>query len=77
MEYEQLSVFGWEDTTKNNNLIKERKRNGLTQKDVATEVGITIRYYQYIEAGKRKPTVFIVLKLAETLHTTVDKIFTP
>jgi len=34
-------------------LKAERKARGLTQRDVADKLGISLRYYRFIEAGER------------------------
>lgn len=35
------------------NLKEARKRAGLTQQAMADKLGISLRYYQHIEAGQR------------------------
>lgn len=35
------------------NLKKARKEKGLTQQQVADQLGISLRHYQHIEAGDR------------------------
>ena len=46
-----------------------------TQKEVARCSGITTRHYQYIEAGEKIPSVYIALKIAKMLGTTVEYLF--
>ena len=57
-------------------LYSLRTLQGKTQRQLAEYANITTRCYQYVEAGKKKPTIQIALRLAEVLGTTVEKIFT-
>lgn len=48
--------------------LKQLRGNaGLTQKQIADELGITVRAYQYYEEGKKYPTQPKLIKLAEIL----------
>lgn len=58
-----------------NNLKQNRIKKGLTQVQVAERAQLSERGYQYIEAGKRVPSVYIALKIAKTLNTTVEELF--
>lgn len=49
------------------NLKKARNEKGLTQKQVAEYLGITLRGYQFIESGGRKGSVGIWDKLEDIL----------
>ncbi len=51
-----------------------RRRKGLTQKQVAELLGITVRAYQHYEAGDRNPTLEKSFKLAEILGIKVDEL---
>lgn len=53
-------------------LLSLRKNSKLSQKDIAVELGISLRSYQYYERGEREPTVSILLILAKIFHTSVD-----
>lgn len=44
-----------------------RNDQGLTQKEVAEKVGILQQTYNYIETGKRRPSVEKAKKIAEVL----------
>lgn len=55
-----------------NEQIKDgRKASGLTQKEAAEKAGISLRYYQSIEAGQYWPTHEVLLKIAETLGKSI------
>lgn len=58
-----------------NNLKQIRVKKGFTQVKVAEKAQLSERGYQYIEAGKRLPNVYIALKIAKVLKTTVEDIF--
>ncbi|MBQ8357124.1 MAG: helix-turn-helix transcriptional regulator [Clostridia bacterium] len=59
------------------NKLKEARENaGLTQKQVADAVGITIRCYQYYETGIKKPAVDVAIQIAKKLNSTVEEVFT-
>lgn len=58
-----------------NNLKNIREKRGITQIQVAQKVQITERGYQYIEAGKRIPNVYLAIKIAKVLNSTVEELF--
>ena len=56
-------------------LRKFRKENGLSQLDIAEKLGITqVTVAQYETSGK-VPNVFMGLKIAKLLGTTVEALF--
>ena len=52
-----------------------RKRQRKTQKEVAHQAGISVRYLRYLEAGQKQPTAPVLFRLAQALNTTVEEIF--
>ncbi len=58
-----------------NNLKSVRVKMGLTQVQIANKAHLSERGYQYIEAGKRIPNVYLAIKIAKTLGVTVEDIF--
>lgn len=55
--------------------LKEiRQRRGLTQEELAKEVGVSIMMIQSLEAGRRKGSIETVIRLAKTLGVTTDEI---
>lgn len=52
-----------------------RITHNITQEKVAAEIGITVRYYQYIESGKYKPSVKVAKKIAELLNFEWEKFY--
>jgi len=58
-------------------LRQRRKGEGLTQAKVAKQANISIRHYQYIEAGERLPNVYTAQLIATALNATVEQVFPP
>lgn len=56
------------------NLRVERARRKITQERLAEMADITPEYLARIEAGKYNPTLVVVVKLAEALGTSLDKL---
>lgn len=52
-----------------------RKEKGLKQKDLASKVGIHQSEISDIETGKRKPNVYLAIKIARVLGKSVEEIF--
>ncbi|MEX2547287.1 MAG: helix-turn-helix transcriptional regulator [Chloroflexota bacterium] len=53
---------------------KERLARGMTQRDLADAVGITVPYMSKIEAGKETPTDEKIKKIAEVLRLNPDEL---
>jgi transcriptional regulator with XRE-family HTH domain len=53
---------------------KERLERGMTQRELAVAVGITVPYMSKIEAGKETPTDKKIVKLAEILGLNPDEL---
>lgn len=50
------------------NIIRLRSEAGLTQEKLAEKIGISSRYFQSIEAGKRWPSIGVLLRLRNALR---------
>lgn len=59
----------------NNSLFLLRSKFGLSQKEVAENIGITTSYYGMIEIGERTPSLVVAYKLAKFFKTTIENIF--
>lgn len=59
----------------NTYLKNTRKKQGLTQVQVAEKANVTENAYQNYEAGKRTPNVYVGQRIAKALNTKVEKIF--
>jgi transcriptional regulator with XRE-family HTH domain len=56
-------------------LTKIRQDKGFTVKDMASKVGITPRYYLYIERGERKADIEILKRIAGVLKVNDINLF--
>jgi len=57
------------------NVEMYRKASKLTQADVALKCSVTRQTIIAIEKGNYVPSVALALKLAQVLHTKVEKLF--
>ncbi|MBL4828259.1 MAG: helix-turn-helix transcriptional regulator [Spongiibacteraceae bacterium] len=57
-----------------NRLIELRKLRGLTQQALADNVGLHVNQIKRYEAGTAQPTLETLVKLARSLHTTLDEL---
>jgi putative transcriptional regulator len=56
--------------------IKEyRARLGLTQEDLAGQVGVRRETIVFLEKGKYNPSLKLAYKVARALDTTMDELF--
>lgn len=60
---------------KREQLIKTRKKLGLTQTDIAIAVGVHRSYYGLIETGHRNPTLGIAIRIAAALNSNLEQLF--
>lgn len=56
-------------------LIRLRKAQGFTQREVAEALGITTSYFGMIELGKRTPNLEIAKKIAEFFGEPLEHLF--
>lgn len=56
-------------------VVKHRKKAGVTQKELAKNVGVTRQTIIAIEKGNYTPSVALAIKIAEFFGTTVEKLF--
>jgi transcriptional regulator with XRE-family HTH domain len=53
-------------------LVKTRKAQGYTQQTLADAVGLHVNQIKKYEAGTAQPTLGALIKLAKTLHVSLD-----
>ena len=53
-------------------LRQARNQKGLMQKEVAGQLGMTPRAYQYYEGGRRRPDFETLVALADLLGVSTD-----
>lgn len=56
-------------------LVAARKERGLSQEDIARMVGITRQFYGMVEAGLKKPSIDVALRIAGALERPVEELF--
>lgn len=59
----------------NKSIKAARVKQGLTQSQVATRVGITVISYQRIEYGTQRPSLETAIKIAKSLNTSVENLW--
>lgn len=58
------------------NKIKElRKKRGLSQRQVAEEIGLSRQYFLRVEKGDSIPTINVAKKIADYFGCSIDDIF--
>ena len=62
-------------TSFTNRLVQLRKKRGLTQQQIADEIGVNRGSYSNWEKGKREPSFENLIKLADLLDVSLDWLF--
>lgn len=62
-------------TSFTNRLVQLRKKRGLTQQQIADEIGVNRGSYSNWEKGKREPSFENLIKLADLLEVSLDWLF--
>ena len=57
-------------------IMEQRKRMGLTQKELAEKIGHTTQYVSYMETGKRTINWENIVRMASVFGVSVDYILT-
>ncbi len=63
------------ETVTKNKIRKFRKEKRMKQITLARKVEVFQSEISEIETGKRKPSVYLALKIAEILEKSIDEIF--
>ena len=58
-----------------NNLLKFRRKNKLTQEELADGIGVTRQTIIAIEKGNYTPSVLLALKISKLFKTKVENLF--
>lgn len=56
----------------NERLIELKEQKSILQKDIAEQVGVSLRSYQRYEYGDRQPTADILIALADYFDVSID-----
>lgn len=54
------------------NLKKYRERKGISRRELAGILGVTVQTYGAYENGKREPNLDKLIKIAAALHVSID-----
>ena len=68
LEEKRLKIFGAR-------IEAARKKKGMTQEELAEKVGVSQAMINFIEKGKKKPSLETTLAIANEFNTTVDSLF--
>lgn len=60
-----------------NKIREARKKAGLTQYQLASQVYVSESYIALIESNRRNPSMHVLTKIAEVLHMTTDALVFP
>lgn len=58
----------------NENLKIARERKGISQKDMAENIGVAKSTYSLYESGNREPNVQTIKKIADILNVSADEL---
>lgn len=58
-----------------NNLSEIRKKNGLTQEDLASTLNVSRQTIISIEGGKYNPSILLAFKIARHFNLAIETIF--
>lgn len=56
----------------NRNIYRPRTEKKLTQEELAEKIGVTQMAVSFYERGVRKPTVAVLMRLADVLECSAD-----
>jgi len=56
------------------NVLVRRKVLGLSQEELAHQVGVDVRYLGGVERGQRNPSLKVILAIANALGTTPSQL---
>lgn len=58
-----------------NKLREYRKKAHMNAACLADKVGVSVRHLQFIESGKRMPSLSVAKRIADCLDNTIENIF--
>ena len=53
-------------------ILHLKTARNLLQKDIAAEIGVSLRAYQYYEKGQKEPTLSVLCALADYFDVSLD-----
>lgn len=70
-----IYIFHFEESNLKNNVKENRTKLHLSQKELATTVGITRQTLSLIEKGEYNPSLKLCLNLCYALNKSLDELF--
>lgn len=72
-QYPSKSIFwGVGMTSFPARIIQIKNEKQLMQKDIAANIGVHVRTYQYYEKGEKEPTLSVLIRLADYFDVSLD-----
>jgi putative transcriptional regulator len=68
-------LFGVTGTPRDNKVREFRKKSRITQAELGAQVGVSRQSIVSTEKGDYAPSVYLALRLARSLGTTVEELF--
>ena len=59
------------------NVRAAREKQGITQSEISQAVGVAQATFAQYETGAKAPNVYVAVKIAKLLGTTVEQLATP
>ncbi len=56
-------------------IVDARRKQGMSQEQLASQSGIDRSHMGFIEQGRRKPTLSTLFKIAKTLNLSLEQLF--
>ncbi|HVS78887.1 MAG TPA: helix-turn-helix transcriptional regulator [Candidatus Saccharimonadales bacterium] len=56
-------------------IVAARKARHMSQEHLASDAGIDRSHMGFIEQGRRKPTISTLVKIANSLHISLEELF--
>lgn len=53
-------------------IIQIKSERKILQKDIASNIGLSLRAYQYYEKGQKEPTLSVLVRLADYFDVSLD-----
>lgn len=73
--YRPIIVYAKGGQIMQNNIAKIRKRKKITQVELAKMVGITHWTISHIETGNRRPSTYLLERIADALNVPIKELF--
>jgi len=59
-------------TSFSDRIVQLKTDRKMLQKDIASNIGLSLRAYQYYEKGQKEPTLSVLVRLADYFNVSMD-----